>query len=469
MTLQSPANDRRGAAVERASLILDAAQRAAEYVRASPERRVAPGPAEVSRLDGFASTMPEAPVPAREVIEVLDRLGSPATVVTNAGRYFGFVNGGTDPASNAAAILAGAWDQNAALPVMSPVAAHLDELAAEWVCSLLGLPDSATATFCGGATVANLTGIVAGRDALLERLGWDAGERGLAGAPAIRVVIGAEAHVSVLRALRVAGIGRDDVTFAETDVFGRVVAGSMPEVDDRTLVVLQAGNVNTGHSDAFDELVDRAHGQGAWVHVDGAFGLWAAAAPGRRGHVTGVEDADSWATDAHKWLNAPYDSGIAICARAEDLRRPFAADAAYLASDDTRSAMQLSLQMSQRARGVEIWAILASRGRSGVETLVERCCSLAERFAELLRDGGAEILAPVVLNQALARFGDDATTDAVIDAVQRDGTCWVGATTWHGMRAMRLSVCDQATTDDDVEEAAAAILRCHREVRRRGR
>ncbi len=402
------------------------------------------------------------------MIEKLDRLGSPTTVVTNAGRYFGFVNGGTDPAANAAAVLAGAWDQNAALPVMSPIAARLDEVAAGWVCSLLGLPASATATFCGGATVANLTGVVAGRDALLERLGWDVGERGLAGAPPIRVVTGEEAHVSVLKALRVAGIGRDAVTFAATDACGRVVPDSFPEVDERTLVVLQAGNVNTGHSDPLDVLSARAHERGAWVHVDGAFGLWAAAAPGRCDQVSGVERADSWATDAHKWLNAPYDSGIAICARPEDLRRAFASEASYLAAGDARAPMQMSLQMSQRARGVELWAILASRGRIGVEDLVERCCSLAARFAALLDEGGAEILAPVVLNQALARFGDDATTDAVIDAVQRDGTCWVGGTTWHGMRAMRLSVCDQATTESDVEVAAAAILRCHREVTGRG-
>lgn len=456
----------RDEATERTALIADAAARAAAYVLGSSGRPVAPTGGAVAGLGGFDRSMPDEPVPAGDVLDRLDRLGSQATVVSNAGRYFGFVNGGTDSAANAAAMLAGAWDQNAALPVMSPVAAHLDELAAGWVCSLLGVPPPATATFCAGATIANLTGVVAGRDALLERLGWSVDERGLSGSPPIRVATGAEVHVSVLKALRVAGIGRDAVTFAATDACGRVVAGTFPEVDERTLVVLQAGNVNTGHSDPFDPLVERAHDRGAWVHVDGAFGLWAAAARHRRSCVAGFEKADSWATDAHKWLNAPYDCGIAICARPEDLHRAFAADAAYVATDDARAAMQISLQMSQRARGVEIWALLASRGRRGIEDLIERSCALTERFAGILRDGGVEILAPVVLNQALAHFGDDATTDAVIDAVQRDGTCWVGPTSWHGRRAMRLSVSDQATTADDVDASAAAILRCYREVRR---
>ena len=352
------------------------------------------------------------------MLERLDRLGSPATMASNGGRYFGFVTGGTDPAAQAAAILAGAWDQNAALPVMSPVAAHLDGLAAAWACDLLGMPPGAVATFCGGATVANLTGILAGRDALLARLGWDVDRQGLAGAPPLRVVTGAEAHSSVHKALRMAGIGRDAVTFVPTDDCGRVDAAAFGAgdvvVDERTLVILQAGNVNTGHSDPFAEVVGPAHAAGAWAHVDGAFGLWAAAAPARRHLVAGVETADSWATDAHKWLNLPYDSGIAVCARVEDLHRAFATEAAYLTvgAVTERAPMHLSVQMSQRARGVEAWATLASRGRAGIAALVEDCCLHATHLADLLVAGGLDLLAPVVLNQALVAAGDDAATGA---------------------------------------------------------
>ena len=347
---------------------------------------------------------------------------------------------------------------------MSPVGTHLDAIAASWVSDLLGLPADATAAFCAGATVANLTCVLAARDALLHRAGWDTRTKGLTNAPPLRVVTGAEVHVSALKALHMAGIGTDAVTFVPTDEAGRVRADEFPEVDDRTIVLLQAGNVNTGHSDPFAELIPRARAAGAWVHVDGAFGLWAAASPRLRSLVAGVEQADSWATDAHKWLNAPYDSGIAICAREEDLRRSFAADAAYLLGEPGRVLMHLGVQMSQRARGVEAWAIIAARGRSGIAEIVDNCCDLAQEFASLLEAEGAQILAPVALNQVLVHFGDDATTDAVIAAVQRDGTCWAGGTTWQGRRAMRLSVSDVATTPEDIAVSARAILRCWKQV-----
>ena len=397
------------------------------------------------------------------MLALLDEIGSPATVDVTHGRYFGFVVGGTDPAAGAATVLASAWDQNVGTPVMSPVGTHLDALAARWVCELLGLPAQASASFCAGATVANLTCVIAARDALLHRAGWDIRRQGLTQAPALRVVTGAEVHVSALKALQMAGIGTDAVTFVPTDEAGRIRADAFPDVDERTMVLLQAGNVNTGHSDPFAELIPRARAAGAWVHVDGAFGLWAAASERRRALVAGAEHADSWATDAHKWLNAPYDSGIAICAREEDLRRSFSSDAAYLLGDSGRVLMNLGVQMSQRARGVETWAIIASRGRSGIADIVDTCCDLAQEFAALLEAEGARLLAPVVLNQALVHFDDDATTDAVIAAVQRDGTCWAGGTTWQGRRAMRLSVSDVATTPQDIAVSARAILRCWNE------
>lgn len=448
-----------------AELVLDAARRAVAYRASARGRGVYPTEEALRDLAGFPRELADEPVPAGEVVAMLDELGSPATVVTTAGRYFGYVTGGADPAASAAAVLLGAWDQNAALPVQSPVATLLDELAARWCRELLGLPDTAVATFCGGASIANLTCVLAARDALLHRAGWNVEERGLFGAPRLRVVASAEIHASVAKALRAAGFGTDDVVPAPTDEYGRVRADEFPDVDDRTLVLLQAGNVNTGHSDPFRQLVPRARERGGWVHVDGAFGLWANASGAQRHLVDGVGLADSWATDAHKWLNAPYDCGIAVCRDPADLRRAMVFSAAYLTTDAERALSHLGLQMSQRARGAEIWAILRSNGRTGIAALVDRCCAHATRMAGLLGTAGADILVPTALNQVLVRFGDDRTTDAVIAAVQADRTCWAGGTVWHGRHAMRISVCDTATTTADIDAAAAAIVRCWRDCR----
>lgn len=445
---------------QKSLLVLDAAQRAATYFAASQERGVFPTGQALENLAKFPGELPEEPVPASEVLALLDEFGSPATVVSTAGRYFGYVNGGTDPAALAAAVLVGAWDQNVALPVMSPVAALLDELAARWSCQLLGLPDTAIAAFCSGASIANLTCILAARDALLHRAGWSVDQRGLAGAPPLRVIASAEIHASVAKALRAAGFGTDHVTPAPTDVFGRVIVDEFPSVDDRTLVLLQAGNVNTGHSDPFRQIIPIVHRPGGWVHVDGAFGLWANASDVQRHLVDGVELGDSWATDGHKWLNAPYDSGIAICRDPPDLRRAMAFNAAYFATDAERAAAHLGLQMSQRARGAETWAILASRGRTGVAELVDRLCAHAQHMAGRLDAAGARVLVPAALNQVLVQFDDDHTTDAVIAAVQADRTCWTGDTSWHGNRAMRISICDTSTTSTDIETTAQAIVQC---------
>ncbi len=439
-------------------LIGDAARRARAYLDSTRDVRVAPPPVAVDGLAEFDHRLPDGPTPGAATIEHLDRFGSPATVHTNGGRYFGFVNGGTSPVGLAAATIAGAWDQNAALPVMSPVAARLDEIASRWIVDLLGLPETATASFCAGASVANLTAIVTGRDAVLRRVGWDPAERGLAGAPQVAVVASEEIHTSVRKALRVAGIGTDAILPIPTDLFGRARADAVPVTEGPTLVLLQAGNVNTGYSDPFAEIVDGLDRERCWVHVDGAFGLWANAAPERRRFVSGVELADSWAVDGHKWLNTPYDCGVTVVAHAADLEASMAMDAAYAAAGEGRSPMNLGLQMSQAARAVPVWAILASLGRSGVAELVERCCVHAERFGLLLEAGGAEVLAPPVLNQVLVAFGDDDTTDRVVLGVQGEGTCWMGATTWKGRRAMRISVSDMSTTETDVDRSAAAVL-----------
>ncbi|MFV0634403.1 pyridoxal phosphate-dependent decarboxylase family protein [Demequina sp.] len=448
---------------ERIGLITEAARRAGSYVANAPHRPVYPPRDAVEALAAFDTPLPTRGRHAREVLAELDAFGSAATTVVNAGRYFGFVTGGTDPAAQAAAILAGAWDQNAGAG--SPVAEAIDAVACRWVIQALGLPSTAAAAFNGGATVANLTGIIAGRDALLARAGWSVARDGLQGAPRLRVVVGDEVHASALKALRLAGLGESQIERVPTDAKGAVDADHFPQdTDALTLVLLQAGNVNTGASDPFAQIIPGVRERGGWVHVDGAFGLWAAASPAMAAQVRGVDLADSWATDGHKWLSLPYDSGIVIVREAEDLHRACAAHAPYIPFAGN-SPMNKGIQISQRARAVEAWAMLASHGAEGLAALIERTCTHARRLADALAAGGAQVLAPVQLNQVLVAFDDDVTTDAVLAAVEEDGTCWAGGTTWHGRRAMRLSVSDAATTADDVDASAHAILECWRRVR----
>lgn len=443
---------------DKSELVEQAVAAVRRYVVSERDGAVGPDAEQLAALDEFGQVSLDAPIQAGTAIEMLDRIGSPATMRTTGGRYFGFVNGGVTPEALAASLLAAAWDQNAALPVMSPVAAALDQVVAGWIIDLLGLPVDATAAFCPGASVANLTAIVGARDELLGRVGWDVGERGLAGAPRIDVVASTEAHISVDKALRVAGFGSDQVTRVPADANGCLIADRIPVGDAPTLVLAQAGNVNTGHSDPFAAIADRLQGSNTWLHVDGAFGLWAAASPARSHLVAGVERADSWATDAHKWLNAPYDAGLVICRDGAALARSMANDAAYATAGGERSAMNLGLQMSQAARAIPVWAILATHGRAGIAEAVDGCVALAKRAAVALADGGAEVLAPVVLNQALVSFGDDDTTDKVVDRVQAGRVCWVGATTWQGRRAMRFSVSDLSTTAADIDTATASII-----------
>jgi len=445
---------------ERIAVTTEAARRANSYIANAPHRPIAPSADAIAGLDVFRRPLQDAPIAAREVLAELDAFGSPATVVQNHGRYFGFVNGGVEPAAAGAAILATAWDQNPGLAAASPAAAVIDEVAASWVLDLLDMPEGTVATFTSGATLANFTGIVAARDALLARAGWNVNERGIFGAPRIRVIVGDEVHASALKSLRMAGFGPGEVERVPTDASGRVLASEFPtDTDALTLVLLQAGNVNTGGSDPFAQIIPGVRERGGWVHVDGAFGLWAAASSARRHLVEGVQLADSWATDAHKWLNAPYDSGIIIVREDADLRRAMKIEAPYVRTDEPRPLIHLTPHMSQRARGVETWALLAALGRDGVAALIDRTSDLAADFASRLVEGGAELLAPVVLNQALIAFGDDATTDAVITAVQAEGTMWAGGTVWHGRHAMRISVSDAATTGDDVAASASAMLR----------
>jgi glutamate/tyrosine decarboxylase-like PLP-dependent enzyme len=440
-----------------------AAEKARKYVREIAERRVAPADKDVADLAKFHEAFPEAPSAPAKVLEMLDDIGSPATVALTGGRYFGFVIGGTLPASLAANWLAGAWDQNVCLRVMSPVAAELEDIVLGWVREALGLPQSCEGGLVTCATTANFTALVAARQAILARAGWDIVEEGMFGAPPIDIVVGEEVHASILKALCLAGFGSKRLIRVPVDGQGRMRAERLPRLNERTILCIQAGNVNTGAFDPAAGLCRRAHEQGAWVHVDGAFGLWARLSPKYRHLTEGFEQADSWATDAHKWPNVNYDCGIVLVRDGMALRSAMTMTAAYLVAGARREPMYQTLEASRRARGVELWAALKSLGRSGLCELIERTCAHAQRFARGLRSAGFEVLNDVVINQVLVSFGAPEVTREVIRRIQEDGTCWCGGTVWQGKTAMRISVSSWATTEADVDRSLEAIVRLARE------
>jgi glutamate/tyrosine decarboxylase-like PLP-dependent enzyme len=450
---------------KRDELLQLAAEIARKYVQGIGERRVPPTERDLDNLVKFREPFPNGPSNPVEVLKELDEIGSPATMATTGGRYFGFVNGGTLPASLAANWLAGAWDQNAALRAMSPVAAELEDVVLRWVCEALGLPPKCEGGLVTCATTANFSALAAARHALLARAGWNVADDGMFGAPPIDVVVGDEVHASILKALSLAGFGKKRLTRVEADDQGRMRADKLPPLGERTILCIQAGNVNTGAFDPAAEICARAHEQRAWVHVDGAFGLWAAASP-KYNHLTkGFEQADSWATDLHKWPNVNYDSGIVLVKDGTALRAAMTITAAYLAAGAQREPMYHAPESSRRARGVEVWAGLKSLGREGLSSLIERTCAHAKTFAEGFQGAGFQVLNDVVVNQVLVSFGSGEITEKVIRAVQEDGTCWCGGTVWQGKSAMRVSVSSWATTDADVRLSLETILRLAREVR----
>ena len=436
-----------------------AAKHSIRYLEKLDRRGVFPSGEALARLDKLDQPLPAQPTDPRLVLELLDKIGSPATVASTGGRYFGFITGGSLPAALAANWLAGAWDQPADMVVASPIGAKIEAVAVGWLLELLDLPRNAGVGLVTGATMANFCALAAARHALLDRKGWDVETQGLFGAPEIQVVVGDEVHVSVLKALSMLGLGRERLIRVPVDGQGRIRPEALPDLTDMTLVCLQAGNANTGAFDPAEEICPVAQARKAWVHIDGAFGLWARAAPERARLTAGVEQADSWALDAHKWLNVPYDSGIVICRAEQHLRAAMSYSADYLIHGDQREPGLYTTEMSRRARGVEVWAALLSLGQAGLADLVERSCRYASRFAEGLSAAGYAILNEVDLNQVLVSFGDDRTTRKVIQAVQQDGTCWCGGTVWQGRAAMRISVSCWATTEEDVERSLEAIIR----------
>jgi glutamate/tyrosine decarboxylase-like PLP-dependent enzyme len=440
-------------------LLAQVIKRANRYINEMQTRRVSPSPGDIANLQGLNVPLQDDPIDPATVLAELDDIASPATVASTGGRFFGFVIGGCLPAPMAVNMLAGVWDQNAGLEVSSPLSSFMEELCRNWLLSLLGLPAQAGIGFVSGATMANFTGLAAARHALLSATGWDVESKGLFGAPEITVVVGEEVHVSVLKALSMLGLGRDRVVRVAVDGQGRMRANLVPPVSGPTIICIQAGNVNTGAFDPAGEICSIAGESGAWVHADGAFGLWAATAPHRAHLVQGIENADSWATDAHKWLNVPYDSGLVFVRDVRHLKAAMSASAAYLLEGERRDPTHFVPEQSRRARGLEIWAALRSLGKSGIANLIEGCCSHAAHFAEGLKTAGYQVLNDVVLNQVLVKFGSDEQTRRVIRQIQEDGTCWCGETKWQGHVAMRISVSSWATTAEDVSQSLNAITR----------
>jgi len=459
-----------------AQMLRDTAETAISYLRGVADRRVHPlaTPSELRPL--FGGPLPEHGDAPAEVLHALTEAGERGTVASAGPRYFGFVIGGSLPATVAADWLTSAWDQNAALYTLSPAAAVAEEVVAGWLLDLFDLPRGSGVGFTTGCQMANFVGLAAARHAVLQRRGWDVEQRGLQGAPRVRVIVGAEAHVTATVALQMLGFGTQSLERIPTDDQGRMRPDALAETlaagdaDAPTIVSAQIGNVNTGAFDDIASIAEIVHRRdAAWLHVDGAFGLWARTVPDLQHLVAGLERADSWASDLHKWLNVPYDSGVAIVADAEAHRASMILTASYLiaASGDERDPQLYVPESSRRARGFTAYAALRSLGSRAVADLVRRCCALAVRMASALgREPGVAILNDVVLNQVLVRFGDDdELTRDVIRRVQEDGTCWLGGSIWQGKALMRISVSNWSTTEADADLSVEAILRCYREAR----
>ena len=442
------------------NLLQDTAQRAIRYLAELDDRGVAPSVEAVAALGALDTSLPDRPTDPAEVLDLIDTYGSPATTANTGGRYYGFVTGGVLPAALAASWMSSTWDQNGFGYTNSPVAVVLEEIALRWLVDLLGLPSGCGGAFVTGATMANFTALAAARHAVLKRTGWDVEADGLFGAPPITVLIGEEAHPTLTKSLGLLGLGRNQVVKVPVDDQGRMRVDALPDIAGPTIICTQAGNVNTGAIDPICELSDRSDHSGAWVHVDGAFGLWAQAAPQRRYLTAGIEKADSWATDAHKWLNVTYDCGLAFVKDPAALRAAMSISAVYLPQTTRREPLHYTPEASRRARGIEIWATLRSLGRTGVADLIEDNCRMATRFAEKLQQAGFEIVNEVMLNQVLVSFGTPEHTLAVIKRIQEDATCWCGSTVWQGRTAMRISVSSWTTTEEDVDRSVEAMIRC---------
>jgi glutamate/tyrosine decarboxylase-like PLP-dependent enzyme len=443
--------------------IFDQAVRYAyDYMDTVAGRNVFPSEEALNRLAELDEPLPDRPQDVSQILRTLHQIGSPATVAQTGGRYFGFVNGNIIPGSLAARWLADTWDQNAALEIISPIAAKLEHLCEGWLVDLFGLPRGTAAGFVSGTSIATMCGLLAGRNTLLGRQGWDVIEQGLFGAPPVRVVLSEEAHGSVTKALAILGIGRQNIEWVPADRQGRLDPAHLPPLDDNTLLVLQAGNVNSGSFDPFAALCTAAREAGAWVHVDGAFGLWAAACQETEHLTQGIELADSWSVDAHKTLNAPYDGGVILCRDRSALVNALQAGGAYIHFGEQRDGMLYTPEMSRRARGIELYALIKTLGSQGIDQMVGRLCRNARLFATELAQRDFRILNDVVFNQVAVACGDPDLTQRTLNLIQESRECWCGGSTWQGEPVIRISVCSWSTTAEDVMRSVQAFADARR-------
>ena len=444
--------------MEQKDIFRQAQKYAFDYADNVLERSVFPTPDAIADLDKFVEELPESSGNAAEMLEQLNKYGTPASVAQTGGRYFGFVNGGVIPASLAARWLSDFWDQNTALYVISPITAKLEEVSESWLRKLLGLPEKVVAGFVSGSSLAIFCGLAAARYRIFQNNDWDINKKGFYGAPKIRVVAGCQAHGTVVKAIALLGLGTDNIEWVETDTQGRIIPSEIPELDERTILILQAGNVSSGAFDSFDETCEKANKANAWVHIDGAFGLWAAAS-GRLKHLTkGMKKANSFSVDGHKTLNTPYDSGIVLCSDKEALTHALHASGSYIAYSENRDGMLYTPEMSRRARAIELWAALKYLGQEGVDELVFSLHQRAVQIGQELKAENFQVLNDVVFNQVLVACDSDKITDQTMRHIQESGECWVGGASWDGKTVIRISICSWATTEDDITRSVSAFV-----------
>jgi len=444
----------------------EAASYAFEYADGALERNVFPDGQAIRNLDLFDESLPSGVGNASEILRQLHTIGSPATVSQIGGRYFGLVNGGVVPAALAAKWLNDFWDQNTPLYVTSPVTSKIESVVEEWLKELFDLPESAVAGFVSGSSMSIFCGLAAARYRVLQNAGWDVNAKGLAGAPGVRLVTSRQAHATVLKAIALLGFGIDNIEWVEADEQGRIDVAQVPQLDDRTILVLQAGNVNSGAFDDCSHLVDQAREAGAWVHIDGAFGLWAASCASLRHLSAGMENADSWSVDGHKTLNTPYDSGIVLCRERDALVHALQASGSYIIYSNHRDGMHFTPEMSRRGRAIELWATLKYLGRGGVDELVAGLHHRALQMRDELVSAGFEIMNDVVFNQVLVGCENDDVTARAIEYIQQSGECWVGGASWRGHAVIRISICSWATTAADITRAVNVFIAARGQARK---
>jgi len=445
--------------------LFEAAQRYAyDYLDHVAEMDVFPSRASLSELDALSEPMPPARGSPQDIIKLLHDVGSKNTVAQTAGKYFGFVNGGVTPVALCAKWLSDVWDQNPALYVTSPIAAKLEEVCEKWIVDLLGLPDSTAAGFVSGSSTAIICALAAARNELLSRRGWDVSEKGLFGAPPIRVVAGEQAHSSVWKALSMLGLGKGEAEKVPVDSQGRMRIDALPTLDSNTLLILQAGNVNGGAFDSIDKICEIANKASAWVHIDGAFGLWAATCENTKYLTAGIDKADSWSADAHKTLNAPYDCGIVLCKERSALVGAMQATGSYIQYSENRDGMLYTPEMSRRARSIELWATLKYFGKSGLDALINHLCEMARYFADGLSKNGFTVENEVVFNQIIVRCELANDTTQLLEKIQASGKCWCGGAVWNDEPVIRISVCSWRTTTCDINECIRLFVNLRRGI-----